>query len=134
MKEAVSPREQEEKWSRVYYRTSGDFPDLEEDKPDDPLGGEVSLWDLIRPQGILESFTPWKWRMPTEHESIQERMDAIIAKLQSPRVLQYPFRAYHQKSMITCFGDPGTDPHAKIRVSRTGFSGRLVTGRVRSYG
>ena len=106
---AATLREQEEKWSRVYYRTSGTSPDLEEDKPDDPLGGEVSLGDLIQAfRSILESFTPRLEveGMPTEHESIQDRMDAIIARLsQSPRVYFSTlfFRAYHQKSMITCF-------------------------------
>ena len=106
---AAALREQEEKWSRVYYRTSGDFPDLEEDKPDDPLGGEVSLWDLIQAfRSILESFTPRLEveGMPTEHESIQDRMDAIIARLsQSPRVYFSTLFSglTTKKSMITCF-------------------------------
>lgn len=106
---AAALREQEEKWLRVYYRTGGDFPDREEEKPSDPLGGEVSLWDLIQAfRSILESFTPRLEveGMPAEEESVQDRMEEIMERLsRQPKVY---FRALFsglatKKSMVTCF-------------------------------
>ncbi len=106
---AAALRAQEEQWSRYYYRSGGTFPDLEEEKPDDPVGGDLSLWDLIQAfRSLLESLTPRLELegMPVEEESIQDRMDEIMQRLSRKPQLYFStlFSGLTtKKSMITCF-------------------------------
>lgn len=110
VKEAAAVlRAQEEKWSRLYFRSGGDFPDREEEKPVDPIGGDLSLWDLIQAfKSLLESLTPRLEvdGMPAEEESIQDKMKEIMDRLsQRPQVYFSTFFSglTTKKSMVTCF-------------------------------
>jgi segregation and condensation protein A len=110
VKEAAAVlRTQEEEWSRLYYRSAGEFPDLEEEKPDDPLGGDLSLWDLIQAfRSLLESFTPRLEveGMPVAQESVQDRMEEILERLSRKPQIYFSILFSGlptKKSMVTCF-------------------------------
>ncbi len=106
---AAALRAQEEKSSRVFYRPGGDLIDLEEEKPGDPLGGEISLWDLIQAfRSILESFTPRLEveGMPVAEESIPDKMEEIMQKLSQKPQLYFSalFSGLATKrALVTCF-------------------------------
>ncbi len=103
-------QERETKWSMYYGRSGGHFADQETAATSsvDPLGGDISLWDLVQAFGVLlESLTPRLELegMPQEQYSIQDKMGKILKDLEEiPKILFTSlFTDNSRKAIVTCF-------------------------------
>lgn len=108
-KVAAKLQEQETEWSMYYGRSGGYFADQETAATStDPLGGDISLWDLVQAFGVLlESLTPRLELegMPQEQYSIQDKMGKILKDLaEAPKVyFSSLFNDNSRKAIVTCF-------------------------------